>query len=291
MEAVRPEWLKIKSPDAAKMQQIKMLMDRLDLHTVCESAQCPNVGECFGHQTATFMILGDVCTRNCRFCAVHHGIPGRPDPAEPDNLAEAVQTLGLKYIVITSVTRDDLPDGGAGHYAAVLQSVYHKVPDAAIEVLIPDLAGSEAALAVVVAARPSVLNHNVETVPALYSRVRPEADYQRSVDLFATVKKIDPKMITKSGMMLGLGESVGEVTKVMEDLNRAGCDILTLGQYLRPSAAHIPMERYVTPKEFEEYRRIGLKIGFKVVVANPLVRSSYYAREAYQQVLAGSRRQ
>lgn len=291
MGIARPEWLKIKSPDVGKMQQIKILMDQLDLHTVCESAQCPNVGECFGNRTATFMILGDVCTRNCRFCAVQHGIAGQPDPAEPDNLAEAVQTLGLKYIVITSVTRDDLPDGGAGHYAAVVKAVYQKVPDAAVEVLIPDLGGDESALATVVAASPSVLNHNVETVPALYNRVRPEADYRRSVNLFTAVKKIDPTMITKSGMMLGLGETVAEVTGVMKDLCQAGCDILTLGQYLRPSAAHIPMERYVTPEEFEEYRRIGMEIGFRAVVANPLVRSSYYAREAYQQVLAGFRQQ
>ena len=280
MVMARPEWLKIKCPDAGKMQQIKQMMDQLQLHTVCESAHCPNVGECFGNKTATFMIMGDVCTRNCAFCAVHHGVVGPLDPAEPENLAAAAALLKLQHIVITSVTRDDLPDGGASHFAAVIRAVQRKVPQTSIEVLIPDLAGNDEAIATVVAARPNVLNHNVETVPTLYSSVRPQGDYQRSINLFRQVKGRDPGMVTKSGLMLGLGETVEAVTAVMRDLLAAGCEILTLGQYLQPSPEHIAMERYITPKEFAEYRRIGLELGFRVVVSNPLVRSSYYAREA-----------
>lgn len=286
MVMARPEWLKIKCPDAGKMQQIKQMMDQLQLHTVCESAHCPNVGECFGNKTATFMIMGDVCTRNCAFCAVHHGVVGPLDPAEPENLAAAAALLKLQHIVITSVTRDDLPDGGASHFAAVIRAVQRKVPQTSIEVLIPDLAGNDEAIATVVAARPNVLNHNVETVPTLYSSVRPQGDYQRSINLFRQVKGRDPGMVTKSGLMLGLGETVEAVTAVMRDLLGAGCEILTLGQYLQPSPEHIAMERYITPKEFAEYRRIGLELGFRVVVSNPLVRSSYYAREAYQEAIA-----
>ena len=286
MVMARPEWLKIKCPDAGKMQQIKQMMDQLQLHTVCESAHCPNVGECFGNKTATFMIMGDVCTRNCAFCAVHHGVVGPLDPAEPENLAAAAALLKLQHIVITSVTRDDLPDGGASHFAAVIRAVQRKVPQTSIEVLIPDLAGNDEAIATVVAARPNVLNHNVETVPTLYSSVRPQGDYQRSINLFRQVKGRDPGMVTKSGLMLGLGETVEAVTAVMRDLLGAGCEILTLGQYLQPSPEHIAMERYITPKEFAEYRRIGLELGFRVVVSNPLVRSSYYAREAYQESIA-----
>jgi lipoic acid synthetase len=286
MAIARPEWLKIKSPDAGKMQQIKQMMDQLQLHTVCESAHCPNVGECFGNKTATFMIMGDDCTRNCAFCAVHHGTVSPLDPAEPENLATAAAMLKLHHIVITSVTRDDLPDGGARHFASVIRAVQRKLPESSIEVLIPDLAGNEQAIATIVDAKPHVLNHNVETVPALYSRVRPQADYERSINLFRQVKRKDPNMVTKSGLMLGLGETVEAITAVMKDLQAAGCEILTLGQYLRPSSEHIPMERYITPAEFAEYRRMGLEQGFHVVVANPLVRSSYYAREAYQEAIA-----
>jgi lipoic acid synthetase len=286
MVMARPEWLKIRSPDVGKMQEIKRMMDQLQLHTVCESAHCPNVGECFGNKTATFMIMGDVCTRNCAFCAVHHGKASSLDQGEPDNLATAVALLKLQHIVITSVTRDDLPDGGASHFAAVVRAVQQKVPESSIEVLIPDLAGNEQAIATIVAAKPHVLNHNVETVPSLYSKVRPQADYERSINLFRQVKHKDPGMVTKSGLMLGLGETMAAITAVMKDLQAAGCEILTLGQYLRPSPEHIPMERYITPEEFAEYRRIGLEQGFHVVLSNPLVRSSYYAREAYREAIA-----
>lgn len=286
MQLSRPEWLKVKCPDSDKMQQIKGMMDKLKLHTVCESAHCPNVGECFGSSTATFMILGNVCTRNCAFCAVSHGAPESVDYNEPDNLASAVELLGLKHVVITSVTRDDLSDGGAGHFSAVVKAVRQKKPDASIELLIPDMGGNEASLTTIAEAQPDVLNHNVETVPALYHEVRPEANYERSIRLIKFVKAINSNLITKSGLMLGLGEKKDQIYEVMRDLRNAGCDILTLGQYLRPSEWHIPLERYITPEEFEAYRQQGLKIGFKVVVAKPLVRSSYYAREAYLEALA-----
>lgn len=286
MQLSRPEWLKVKCPDVSKMQQIKGMMDKLKLHTVCESAHCPNVGECFGSSTATFMIMGDVCTRNCAFCAVNHGTPTMLDPQEPDNLANAVELLGLKHVVITSVTRDDLDDGGADHFRAVVRTVRNKKPDVSIELLIPDMGGNEDALKIIAEAQPDVLNHNVETVPSLYKEVRPQADYERSIRLFKFVKTINPQLITKSGLMLGLGEQTEQVIGVMKDLHHAGCDILTLGQYLRPSENHIPMKRYITPEEFEMYRQQGLKIGFRAVVAKPLVRSSYYAREAYLEALA-----
>lgn len=286
MQISRPEWLKVKCPDASKMQQIKSMMDKLKLHTVCESAQCPNVGECFGSCTATFMIMGDVCTRNCAFCAVNHGAPGVLDQKEPDNLANAVELLGLKHVVITSVTRDDLADGGADHFSAVVKAVRNKKPDASIELLIPDMGGNEAALRTIAEAQPDVLNHNIETVPSLYAKVRPQADYERSIRLFKVVKTVNSRLITKSGLMVGLGEKADQVIDVMKDLYNAGCDILTLGQYLRPSEQHIPMERYITPDEFEFYRQQGLKIGFRAVVAKPLVRSSYFAREAYLEALA-----
>ncbi len=291
MVTLRPEWLKIKAPDAGKMLEIKGLIDGLSLHTVCESAQCPNAGECFGNRTATFMIMGDVCTRNCAFCAVSHGRPGPLDPDEPKNLAAAAETLGLKHVVITSVTRDDLPDGGAGHFAKVVKAVRGTLPEASIELLIPDLQGDPDSIAVVVSAGPDVLNHNVETVPQLYKKVRPQADYRRSISLFKLVKKINPDMITKSGLMLGLGEKAEQVVEVMHDLHEAGCDILTLGQYLRPSAQHIEMKRYVPPTEFDFYKKAALDIGFRAVVATPLARSSYYAREAYLEAASIEQKQ
>lgn len=285
MVITRPAWLKIRGPDTEKMQKIKTMIDQLQLHTVCESAHCPNIGECFGNRTATFMIMGGVCTRSCTFCAVPHGIADPLDISEPENLATAAAMLNLHHIVITSVTRDDLPDGGANHFFAVIQALQRKLPLASIEVLIPDLSGNEAAIMTIIAARPNVIAHNIETVPILYSKVRPGADYQRSINLLRQVQQKKSSMVTKSGLMLGLGETIEEVTDVMQDLQSVGCDILTLGQYLRPSAEHIALERYVTPAEFEEYRRIGLNLGFRVVVANPLVRSSYYAREAYREAV------
>lgn len=282
MAISRPEWLKVKLPNADKMQEMKALMDGLKLHTVCESAQCPNTGECFENCTATFMIMGETCTRNCTFCAVHHGTPELLDREEPYMLAAAAVKLRLKHIVITSVTRDDLPDGGAAHFAAVVTAVRQQVPAASIEVLIPDLQGNNQALAVIVGAHPHVLNHNIETVPRLYPLVRPQADYERSIQLFKHVRRMAPTMIIKSGFMLGLGEEQAEILAVMEDLSYAGCNILTIGQYLRPSDKHIPLVRYIPPTEFEYYANQGRKMGFAVVAANPLVRSSYYAREAYQ---------
>lgn len=286
MQLSRPEWVKVKCPDSQKMNQIKEMLDKLKLHTVCESAHCPNAGECFGSRTATFMIMGDVCTRNCAFCAVEHGQPKVLDSSEPENLAHAVEILGLKHVVVTSVTRDDLSDGGAAHFAAVVKAIRQTKPDASIELLIPDMGGDEAALSRIVGVQPDVLNHNIETVPTLYFRVRPQADYERSIRLIKFSKSLNHKLITKSGLMLGLGEEPEQVAAVMSDLYDAGCDILTLGQYLRPSPRHIPMNRYITPLEFEKYREQGLKIGFKAVVAKPLVRSSYYAREAYLEALS-----
>jgi lipoic acid synthetase len=288
MAMLRPEWLKIKAPDAGKMREIKKLIDELRLHTVCESAQCPNAGECFGNRTATFMIMGDICTRNCAFCAVAHGNPSPPDPAEPDNVAEAAVQLGLRHAVITSVTRDDLPDGGARQFAAVVRALRRRLPHASVELLIPDLKGDVDALRVVADARPDVLNHNVETVPELYDKVRPQADYNRSVELFQTMKRINPAVVTKSGLMLGLGETRKQVVAVLEDLHSAGCGILTLGQYLRPSPRHIEMKCYIPPSEFDFYKKTALAIGFRAVVATPLARSSYYAREAYVKTLTGN---
>lgn len=286
MTAARPEWLKIKPPDAAAMQRLKQLLDGMKLNTVCESAQCPNAGECFGSRTATFMIMGRVCTRSCTFCAVQHGQTERLDAGEPERVAAAAAGLGLRHVVITSVTRDDLPDGGAAHFAAVIRAVRRKLPQASVEVLISDLAGDAAAIGTIAAAGPDVLSHNIETVPALYQAVRPQADYRRSIHLFRQVRQLAPGLVTKSGLMLGLGETVSGVTAVLQDLRAAGCDMLTLGQYLRPSAAHIAMTRYITPQEFDGYRCLALAAGFKAVVASPLVRSSYHAREAYREAVS-----
>jgi len=250
------------------------------LHTVCQEARCPNLWECYARNTATFLILGDRCTRDCRFCAVGHGAPAPPDPGEPDRVARAAAEMGLAYVVLTSVTRDDLADGGAAHFAATIAAVRRRLPRARVEVLIPDFQGNLEALAAVIAAGPDVINHNVETVPRLYPRVRPQADYRRSLQLLARVAASG--IPAKSGLMLGLGEDEGEVCTVLEDLRAAGCRILTLGQYLQPTPAHLPVVSWVTPEGFEAWRRRALALGFDEVAAAPLVRSSYHADECFQ---------
>ena len=281
----RPEWLKLTPLDSDTVGNMGRLMRDLNLHTVCVGAQCPNRTECFGAGTATFMILGDVCTRNCTFCAVKKGKPLSLDPQEPKHLVEAVEKLGLRYVVVTSVTRDDLPDGGASHFAQTVRALFQYNPNLMVEVLIPDFKGSLPALETVVAARPNVLNHNVETIPRLYSEVRPMAEYRRSIELLRRAKKFDGRILTKSGLMLGLGESRQEVIEVMNDLVNAGCDLLTLGQYLQPSFNHHHVVKYISPEEFAEYQTIGEGIGFATVVAGPLVRSSFHAVEAYLSVV------
>ncbi|WP_031513814.1 lipoyl synthase [Desulfofalx alkaliphila] len=271
----KPEWLKIQLKGAERQLGVKKMLNRLSLHTVCEEANCPNKIECFGRKTATFMILGSICTRNCTFCNVTKGRPRDVDPLEPAHVLDAVKELGLKHVVITSVTRDDLPDGGAGHFAAVINEL-HKIK-VTVEVLIPDFQGKVEALQLVVDARPQIINHNVETVPHLYPKVRPKADYLRSLKLLERVKEMNPQIFTKSGIMLGLGEKTQEVIGVMKDLRGVGCDILTIGQYLAPSNKHHPVVEYVHPEVFEEYGETASDFGFKHVVSGPLVRSSYHA--------------
>lgn len=274
-----PSWIKRRFPPQEEWERVQRLLQTLALHTVCESAHCPNLGECFRRGTATFLILGNVCTRSCRFCAVGKGIPLSPDPEEPERVAEAAKRLCLKHVVVTSVTRDDLPDGGAGHFAATILAIRKALPQATVEVLVPDFQGSEEALDTVLAARPEVLNHNVETVPRLYPLVRPQADYARSLRLLERAKEKAPDILTKSGLMVGLGETRKEVEEVLRDLRKARCDIVTIGQYLRPSVHHLPVASYVPPEEFEYYREYALRLGFSGVASGPFVRSSYKAEE------------
>ncbi|MDI9367744.1 MAG: lipoyl synthase [Thermotogota bacterium] len=274
----KPDWLKKKlNADRSRLSEIKVMLRSLRLNTVCEEAKCPNIGECFASRTATFMILGNVCTRNCRFCAVSKGIPGSPDPKEPENISHAVHVLKLRHAVITSVTRDDLDDGGASHFVDVVRELRKNCPDTTIELLIPDLNGNWKALERIVREHPDVLNHNVETVPSLYVSVRPGATYERSIGLLRRVKEIDSSIITKSGIMVGLGEDEDEVKSVIEDLIGAGCSMLTIGQYLQPSHKHLPVVEYITPEQFESYRIFALERGFSFVASGPLVRSSYHA--------------
>ena len=267
-------------PSGDNYTELKRLMRNLQLHTVCEEARCPNIGECWNSRTATFMILGDVCTRRCMFCAVKKGAPGGiVDTDEPRRLGEAVGHLKLEHVVITSVNRDDLADGGAGIFAECIAEARKHRPGCTVEVLIPDLEGNWEALAVIVQARPEVLNHNTETVPRLYRRVRPYANYQQTLNLLRTSKQLDAQMLTKSGLMVGLGETVTELLETMEDLRNTDCDILTVGQYLSPSSRHLPIQRYYTPEEFEEIKEAGIEMGFRHVESGPLVRSSYHAGE------------
>jgi lipoic acid synthetase len=272
-----PEWIKVRAPQGAAFFETKRLVNELRLHTVCEEAHCPNVGECWGHHTATFMLLGDVCTRNCGFCAVAHGRPQAVDPDEPRRVAEGIVRLGLRHVVVTSVDRDDLPDGGAGHFAETARQIKACVPDCTVEVLVPDFRPHPAAIDVVVDAPIDVLNHNLETVPRLYKRVRPGARYEGSLRLLQRAKQRRSGLLSKTGLMLGLGETQVEVRAVLADIAATGCDILTLGQYLRPSAAHLPVERYLTPGEFVAWRDAALALGFRHVESGPLVRSSYHA--------------
>ena len=276
----RPAWLRAPAPVGQQYRDLKQLVDRLNLHTVCESAACPNVGECWNHRTATFMILGNVCTRRCGFCNVQKGVPLEVDPDEPRRVAEACAALGLRYAVITSVNRDDRKDGGAGLFAATIRSIRERIPGCNVEVLIPDFQGSNEALALVMEAAPDVLNHNIETVPRLYREVRIGARYERSLEVLQQARQMRPEIPTKSGVMLGLGEESSEVLGVLRDLRARGVEIATIGQYLRPSPSHLPVLRYVPPAEFAMYREQGLAMGFSHVESGPLVRSSYHAAEA-----------
>ncbi len=273
----KPSWLLKRMPPNANIREVRALLRQQSLHTVCESAMCPNLGECFSRRTATFLIMGDVCTRNCGYCAVRCGRPEPLDPAEPVRVAEAAANLGLRHVVITSVTRDDLPDGGAAQFAQTIRAVRAALPSAAIEVLIPDFHGSADALRVVLDAEPDILNHNVETVPGLFRTVRPQGSYERSIELLRRAKGGMRRGFTKSGLMVGLGETEEEVRQVMRDLRDAGCDIFTAGQYLRPSRAHLEVQRYWEPEAFDELRRHGESIGFLAVASGPYVRSSYMA--------------
>jgi lipoic acid synthetase len=274
----KPAWLKVRAPGGPGYMRLKALMRAENLHTVCEEARCPNIGECWEERTATFMILGDVCTRRCGFCAVAHGRPAWEDWGEPDRVGRAVAEMGLAHVVVTSVNRDDLADGGAEIFARTIAAIRREAPGCRVEVLIPDFQGSATALGTVLRARPDVLNHNIETVPRLYGPVRPGSRYERSLELFRRAAGDPTAPVTKSGMMLGLGESLDEARATMADLRAAGVQLLTLGQYLRPSPAHLPVARYVPPAEFEMLGAEGRALGFRHVEAGPLVRSSYHAK-------------
>ena len=276
-----PPWFKQKLVDPKIMLPMERLLHRLSLHTICQCALCPNIVECFSQKTATFLILGDICTRHCTFCAVKKGHPPPVDDNEPQHLLEAVEKLNLSYVVITSVTRDDLSDGGASQFVKAINTLREKMEGTLVEVLIPDFLGSTEAIRAVVESRPEVINHNVETVPRLYPQVRPEADYCRSLELLSTVKNLNPEIVTKSGLMLGLGETREEVVEVMKDLRGANCELLTLGQYLQPSSQHYPVAQYVSPEEFSVFEGIAKSMGFTEVASAPLVRSSFKAAELY----------
>lgn len=289
MNENKPEWLTLPAPDEQALDRMKNLLDQGRLHTVCESADCPNIGECFAKKTCTFMILGNHCTRNCRFCAVSHEPPAAVDAGEPEALALTAKELGLQHVVITSVTRDDLPDGGAGHFAAAIHKVREHLPATTVEVLIPDFKGSNEALQTVLAAGPDILNHNVETVPRLYPVVRPQAVYLRSLELLARVRRSGLPVLTKSGLMLGLGETLEEVIAVLYDMHQAGCQMLTLGQYLSPSPEHLPVVEYIHPDTFARLKEKARAIGFAHVSAGPMVRSSYHAGASFADLITCTR--
>ena len=283
----KPAWFRVASPLSPEVDRLKGILREAKLHTVCEEASCPNLGECFGSGTATFMILGDLCTRRCPFCDVAHGRPEAPDPEEPDHLADTVARMGLRFVVVTSVDRDDLRDGGAAHFAAVIAALRTRCPELHIEILVPDFRGRAAvALDLLAATPPDVFNHNLETVPRLYPRARPGADYRHSLQLLRDFKVRQPGVPSKSGLMLGLGESLDEIRAVLRDLREADCELLTLGQYLAPSRHHLPVERYVPPEEFAELKREALALGFRQVAAGPLVRSSYHAEHSFRELRA-----
>ena len=278
----KPSWLKVKAPGGPNYLRLKQMMRELDLHSVCEEAHCPNVGECWEHGTATFMILGDVCTRNCAYCAVAHGRPPKYDISEPDRVAEAIAQMQLQHAVITSVDRDDLPDFGAWIFAETIRQIHARVPDCSVEVLVPDFQGNEDSIRAVLEAEPEIYNHNTETVPRLYKKARPGGRYLRVLEIFRTAKRIAPHIPTKTGIILGMGETLEEVVEVMKDLRSVDVDILTVGQYLRPSDSHIALDRYVTPAEFRQLYETGMSLGFRHVESGPLVRSSYHAWEQVQ---------
>jgi lipoyl synthase len=293
--AGRPEWIKARAPSGDNFEEVMGLVTDLGLHTVCQSARCPNIGECWHERTATFLILGNICTRSCRFCAVQTGCPQPPDEREPERVAEAAVTLSLRHAVVTSVTRDDLADGGSGLFAETIRAIRRRLPECSVEVLIPDFQGDREALRTVVEARPDILNHNIETIPRLYDKVRPQAKYEMSLELLRRAKEMaaamsddgfgkplsrnncDCGMATKSGIMVGVGETEDEIRQTMADLREAGCDFLTIGQYLSPSLNHVPIQRYYTPDEFEKLKHLGMSMAFKHIESGPLVRSSYHA--------------
>ncbi|MDD4231016.1 MAG: lipoyl synthase [Dehalococcoidales bacterium] len=283
MDKRLPDWFKQRMPRAGEISDVSSVLVDLKLNTVCQSAICPNMCQCFARKTATFMIMGSICTRNCTFCAIAKGKPSELEADEPERIAAAVGRLSLKYVVITSVTRDDLSDGGAAHFAKTIEAIHSACPETLVEVLVPDFQGLSSALETVADARPAVINHNIETVPRLYKEVRPLANYHRSLDLISKIKEIDSRIVTKSGIMLGLGETREEVLEAMKDLRFSGCNLLTLGQYLAPSSQHHPVVSYVTPDEFSSYVRPGLDMGFSGVASAPLVRSSYRAVELFRE--------
>lgn len=281
-EQRKPEWLKIKLTTGDNYKELKQMMRSKSLHTVCEEAKCPNIHECWANRTATFMILGDICTRACRFCAVRSGLPSELDLQEPERVAEAAEQMGLRHCVITSVARDDLQDGGASIFAASVAAVRRRMPLCSVEVLIPDFLGNESALRIVMDARPDILNHNVETVERLSDRVRARAKYRRSLELLARAKQMAPAIPTKSSIMLGVGEQWHEILQTMDDLREVGCNIMTIGQYLQPSLKHLAVEQFYTPEQFAELKEEGMKRGFDHVESGPLVRSSYHAGSQLQ---------
>lgn len=280
----KPEWIRVKAPNSKEFEETKTLIERYGLNTVCQEAACPNIGECWKKKHATVMILGNICTRACRFCNVKTGKPDKLDPHEPENLAKAMMHLGLEHIVITSVDRDDLEDGGAEHYASCIRQLRQSCPETTIEVLTPDFRNKEGALEIVVAAKPDVYNHNMETVPSLYHNIRPGARYFHSLYLLRKVKELDETIFTKSGIMVGLGETKEEIIQVMEDLIVAKVDFLTIGQYLRPTPNHAEVARYVAPSEFDFYKRIAYAKGFLMVASGPMVRSSYHAGDDFREL-------
>jgi lipoate synthase len=284
MKMKKPDWLKVRV-SSEELEKMQVFLSNMSLNTVCQSADCPNIGECFAKRTATFMIMGNICTRGCRFCAVDKGHPLPLDEDEPRRVAEAARKLGLRHAVVTCVTRDDIPDGGAQHFAKTINEL-RKIPGLTVEVLVSDFMGNEESIKTVVMARPDVINHNIETVPRLYSMVRPRADYQRSLNLLKRVKELDDNILTKSGIMVGLGELEDEVIEVMQDLRDIDCDMMTIGQYLRPSGKHIEVAEYITPEQFKRYREIGYQMGFKYIASGPLVRSSYHAGEGIEKIRA-----
>ncbi|MCH4888859.1 lipoyl synthase [Acidaminobacter sp. JC074] len=280
----KPEWMRVRLSSTAHLNKVNNLLKQYNLNTVCQAANCPNRLECFSSKTATFMILGKECTRHCRFCNVTSNPPESLDVNEPENVAQAIKDLGLKHAVITSVTRDDLLDQGAEHFKKTVLAIRKHNPDTSIEVLTPDFNGVESLIKIVVESKPDVYNHNIETVKSLYEDVRPEADYDQSLEVIKTIKHLDPSMVTKSGIMLGLGETEDQVIQTLKDLRQAGCDIVTIGQYMQPSDQHVKMQRYIHPDEFKKYEDIAYELGFKAVASSPLVRSSYKALESLEVI-------